>query len=70
MNRADRRAVDHDHAGDRLVTPAELAVRWGCSRQHVYNLMSAGLPSVRLGRARRIRLDDADDYLDAHRVDS
>jgi excisionase family DNA binding protein len=45
---------------ERLVySPAEAAAMLGCSRQHVYNLMASGqLPSLKLGRARRIRHED------------
>jgi excisionase family DNA binding protein len=48
----------------RLVTANELAERWGVSRAHVYNLISRGLPSVKLGRCRRFRIGEADAFLD------
>jgi excisionase family DNA binding protein len=40
-------------------SPDEIAELTGCSRQHIYNLMSRGeLRSVKLGRSRRILHDD------------
>jgi predicted DNA-binding transcriptional regulator AlpA len=57
--------IHHDEkARNRLVSPRQLAELWGCSRAHVYVLMGQGLPSLTLGRARRIRLSDADVWLD------
>jgi predicted DNA-binding transcriptional regulator AlpA len=56
--------IHHDEqARNRLVNPRQLAELWGCSRAHVYVLMGQGLPSLTLGRARRIRLADADEWL-------
>lgn len=52
---------------DQLITAAQLAERWGCSRAHVYNLVARGLPSVKLGRARRFSLYDCAAFVAAHR---
>lgn len=49
----------------RLITAGDLADRWGCSRQHVYNLLHRGLPSLKLGRSRRFRVADAEAWLEA-----
>lgn len=49
-----------------LLTPEALAERWSCSRAFIYKLMDKGLPSLKLGRARRIRLGDAERWLDAN----
>lgn len=49
----------------RLLTAAELADHYGVSRAHVYNLMNRGMPSVKLGAARRFRVDEVDAWLDA-----
>jgi excisionase family DNA binding protein len=60
-----------DRAGvnpDRLVTPDELAQLWSCSRATVYRQLDQGLPSLKLGRSRRIRLTDAARWL-AHQVE-
>lgn len=36
-------------------SPAEFAAAFGCTRQHVQNLIARGeLPSIKLGRLRRI----------------
>jgi excisionase family DNA binding protein len=36
-------------------SPAEFAAAFGCTRQHVMNLIARGeLPSIKLGRLRRI----------------
>lgn len=54
---------------DRLLTVPQVAERWSCSRQHVYNqLARGGLPSVTLGRSRRIRVTDVVAYENAHQV--
>ncbi|CAN5618911.1 hypothetical protein BH10ACT1_BH10ACT1_19900 [soil metagenome] len=63
-------AVGSTNAGEsadpnRLVTVPELAAHWGVSRAHVYNLISVGLPTKKIGRARRIRIAEADAWLDA-----
>ena len=40
-------------------TPAQVAQRLGMSRTHLYKLLDSGeIPSYRVGRDRRIRLDD------------
>lgn len=49
----------------RLVTAAELAAHYGVSRATIYNLLSRGMPSLKVGRARRFRLADVDAWLDA-----
>lgn len=60
---APRRVPDPDP----LYTPTQLADLWGCSRSYLYLLLRDGrLPSVQIGRARRIRASVADAYLDAH----
>jgi excisionase family DNA binding protein len=54
-------------ADDQLLTTDQLAALWGCTRKHIYSLFADGLPSVSLRRARRIRLSDANAWLDDHR---
>lgn len=54
----------NDESG-RLLTANELARRYGVTRQTIYNLMKRGMPSLRLGSARRFRLADVDAWLDA-----
>lgn len=49
----------------RLVSAAELAEHYGVSRATVYNLLDRGLPSIKIGRSRRFRLDATDAWLDA-----
>ncbi len=51
------------HDPGRLLTPNDLAERWSCSRAYVYKLLDEGLPSLKLGRSRRIRVADADAWL-------
>lgn len=48
----------------RLITAGELAAHWCCSRQHVYNLLHRGLPSLKLGRSRRFRVAAAESWLE------
>lgn len=50
----------------RIVSAEHLAELLDCSRRHVYKLMAEdGLPSVKLGGARRFRLADVDAWLRA-----
>lgn len=54
----------------KLLTVDEVADRWGMSRAWVYQQIGGGrLPTVRLGRARRVRLADADAFV-ADRLDA
>lgn len=42
----------------KLLTPKEIAKRWQCSLRFVMNLIAQGeLPSVKIGRLRRISED-------------
>lgn len=70
LNREQRRAGQNGsgatiHDPGVLLRPDRLAERWDCSRQYIYDCMSRGLPSVKLGRARRIRVADADAWLES-----
>lgn len=55
-----------DEADDRLLLPVEVvANRLSLSRSRVYELLASGeLPSIRIGRSRRIRRDDLIAYVD------
>jgi excisionase family DNA binding protein len=47
-------------------SPAEFAAAFGCTRQHVQNLIARGeLPSIKLGRLRRIPAPVVDALLEA-----
>lgn len=48
-----------------LLSADELAARWSVTRAHIYNLMARDLPSVKVGRCRRIRVGDAEAWLAA-----
>lgn len=53
----------------RLITIVEAAEIIGPSRSKLYELLAAReLPSVRIGRARRIDLADLERFIDGHRV--
>lgn len=54
-----------ENAPARLVTARDVANHFGVSRATVYNLMARGLPSVKVGAARRFRLSEVDDWLAA-----
>ncbi len=41
-----------------------LAEYWQVSRPHIYAMLSRGLPSVKIGRARRFNLAACDAWLD------
>lgn len=49
----------------RLMSAAELADHLGISRAGIYNLMSRGMPSVKVGRLRRFRLADVEAFIDS-----
>lgn len=50
---------------NRLVSPEGLAAHWSVSRPFIYRLLREGMPSLKLGRARRIRVSDAEAWLAA-----
>lgn len=53
----------------RLITVVEAAEIIGLSRTKVYELLAEGdLPSIRIGRTRRIDVTDLDAFIDRHRV--
>lgn len=57
-----------ENAPARLVTARDVANHFGVSRATVYNLMARGLPSVKVGAARRFRLAEVDDWLAAQQA--
>lgn len=53
----------------RLITIVEAAQIIGLSRSKLYELLaSRELPSVRIGRARRIDIADLERFIDVHRI--
>ena len=53
----------------RLISVVEAAEIMGLSRSMVYELLAEGrLPSIRIGRTRRIDVADLDAFIDRHRV--
>jgi len=53
----------------RLLSPERLADHWDCSRAHIYRLLQQGMPSLKLGRARRIRVADAEAWIAEQQVE-
>jgi excisionase family DNA binding protein len=50
-----------------LLSVADVAIRLGVCRQTVYNLIyREGLPSILVGRIRRVHPDSLEDWLRAH----
>ena len=50
---------------DPLLTPEELAQYLNCGRTYAYRLLAVGeIPSLKLGKLRRIRRSDADHYIE------
>ena len=48
-----------------MLTPEEVADALGVGRSTVYDLLRLKvLPSVRIGRSRRVRVEDLRDYVD------
>lgn len=53
----------------RLISVGEAAEIIGLSRSKVYELLADGLlPSIRIGRTRRIDIADLDTFIDRHRI--
>lgn len=48
---------------DRLLNAVQLAERYGVCRAHIYNLMARGMPSLKVGAARRFRPSEVDAWL-------
>lgn len=46
------------------MTADQLAEHLGVTRPTIYNLMSRGMPSLKVGRCRRFRLDDVEAWLE------
>lgn len=65
-NREQRR--HGDQLDGRLLTAAELAERYGICRATVYNLLAQGLPSIKVGRARRFDVARTDAWLEAQQT--
>lgn len=67
MNHTSTAAVLSD-----LMTPHDLAARWGCSVGHLANLRSAGVGPVylKLGSSVRYRVSDLMQYEAAQAVDT
>lgn len=66
MSILDTPSVDPNHPPfdpGTLLSPEGLATRWSVSRVFIYKCMERGLPTVKLGRTRRIRVGDADRWL-------
>jgi excisionase family DNA binding protein len=58
--------VSNEIGGDRLLTPLEAAKLLGIGRSHLYEMMARSeIPSLRIGRLRRIRASDIDDFIAA-----
>lgn len=66
MSQETRSALDERG----LLNTPELADYLNLSRATVYNLLSRGLPSVKIGRSRRFRLSEVDAWLDAQNGDA
>jgi excisionase family DNA binding protein len=51
-------------AGGELLTPEEAARRLRIGRTFIYSLLREGaIPSVKIGRVRRVRVRDLDEYV-------
>ena len=50
-----------------LMSPEELAKFLGIGRTRTYELLSVGaIPSVRIGRLRKVRRTDVDKFIESH----
>jgi excisionase family DNA binding protein len=60
---------DADLSHMRYLSPSEVKGLLSLSRATVYRLLDQGdLVSIRIGRARRVRLDDLVAFVDAHKM--
>ena len=61
-----RKEEPHGGAGRRLlVSPEEAASMLSVARSTVYVLIASGeLPSVKIGKSRRLRVEDIEEYVD------
>lgn len=51
------------NGGAQLLTAEQLAARWQVPKAHVYRLSREGaIPTVKLGRYRRFRVADVEDF--------
>ena len=54
-----------NQCGDALLTPEELAHYLKCGRTYSYQLLRVGeIPSLKLGKLRRVRRSDAEFYVE------
>jgi excisionase family DNA binding protein len=50
-----------------LMSPAEVRQHLGLGRTYTYQLLGSGaIPSVRIGRLRKVRREDLDAFIEAH----
>ena len=63
-----KRATKVIQVGDRLLSAAEVGLRWNLSRSRIYALASSGdLPSIKLKGAVRFDPKDVDRFIRDHR---
>lgn len=52
-------------AAKELLSPEELADYLGCGRTYAYQMLARGeLPSLKLGRLRKVRRTDVDEFIE------
>jgi excisionase family DNA binding protein len=58
-----RKGID-ESAPPGLMTPEQVAAYLGCGRTYAYELLRTGeVPSLKVGRLRRVRREDVDAYV-------
>lgn len=63
-----KRATKFVNVGDRLLSAAEVGLRWNLSRSRIYALAAGGdLPSIKLKGAVRFDPRDVEDFIREHR---
>jgi excisionase family DNA binding protein len=56
-----------EEEAERLLTPHELSGLLGLGRTRTYSLLISGeIPSVRIGRLRRVRRSDVEKFVESH----
>lgn len=65
---SDPKEVPEMYTDDRLRNMEELAEYLDQSRASIYKLLHQGLPSIQIGRSRRFRLSEVNEWLDARRT--
>lgn len=70
-DRVAKRIQSTKHNEQVVLKPLEAAKRLRVSRAHLYNLLATGaIPSFKIGKSRRVRLQDIEQYVERQIAES